>query len=259
MNSNMQFKKIYANGCSFTCAGGLNWDLIKSVYNQSLNIDIKNHMDYAYPNVLAKLLNVDIINDAQSGGSINRMIRTTYKYIIENKNNLTDTLFILEVPPGWRDEFYSHQLNRTINITSGNIGSVDDETDVANGYNKKDIQKIYKNITNYFYNFVDIDYDMFKFAISLIGLLSFLKLNNINYMLLDCGMFDNFNKDENLPNDYNYIWFEEMSMCNWIAYKKLSITDETNGEVNDGHAGIFGNHLIAENLYHIITNNKKII
>jgi hypothetical protein len=255
----MIFEKIYANGCSFTCAGGLHWDRVKKVYKEKLNIDIKNHIDYAYPNVLAKKLGIDIINDAVPGASIQRVVRTTYDYIFKNINNLKNTLLIIEVPLCWRDEFYSNELKRMINITAGNIGDVNDPTDLANGFDKDDIKKIHKDITNYFYNFVDVDLDMLKFTLSLMGLISYIKLNELNYLLIDSGLFNKFNKDNDLTNDYNYVWFENRQMCEWITKNSLLITNETKGEVTDGHAGIYGNKSIAEQLYYIITKEKKII
>lgn len=255
----MKFNKIYANGCSFTCAGGLNWPECQKIYKNYLNIDIINHMDFAYPNILSKKLGVDIINESVCGGSINRMVRTTYQYIFKNKNDLKNTLFILEVPPSWRDEFYSNILNRTINITPNSINNKNDRTDVANGYDINDMDKIYKQIKEYFFNFVDIDYDMFKFTTNLFGLLSYIKMNNWNYLLLDCGTFNNFIKHNNLDNDYNYVWIEGMPLCEWISLKDISIKHETNGKFIDGHSGIYGNHKIAEHLYYIVTNEKKII
>jgi hypothetical protein len=255
----MKFNKIYANGCSFSCAGGLNWDRTKELYKQKLNIDISNHIEYAYPNVLAKKFGVSIVNDAVSGGSINRLVRTTYEYIFKNQNDLENTLFILEIPPCWRDEFYSHELGRTINITGGNIDSIKDQTDVANGYDKDDIKQIHKNITNYFYHFVDISYDTFKFNTALLGLLSYIKLNKINYLLLDSFTFYKFNKENNLPNDYNYVFFETKFMSDWIYSNGLLITNETNGEIHDAHAGVYGNLSIAEHLYYTLTKEKKII
>lgn len=255
----MEFNKIYANGCSFTCGGGLHWDTTKKLYKEKFNIDIKNHLDYAYPNVLGDKLNINVINDAVPGGSINRLVRTTYKYIFKNLNDIKGTLFILEIPPAWRDEMYSNELKRVINVTGDTIGSIRDNTDAANGHNKDDIKRIHQPLRDYFYNFVDISYDNFKFNTALIGLLSYLKLHNLNYLIIDSDVFDNFNKDNNLPNDYNYVWFEGRRMCEWISLNKLLITDETNGDIHDAHAGIGGNISIAKHLYQHLTKEKKII
>lgn len=255
----MKYKRIYANGCSFTCAGGLNWPEVQKIYKDYLNIEITDHMDYAYPNILSKKLGIEVVNESMMGGSINRMVRTTYQYIFKNQNDLKDTLFILEVPPSWRDEFYSNVLNRTINITAGSINDDKDDTDVANGYDRGDMKKIYKELSQYFFNFVDVDYDMFKFTANLLGLLSYIKLNNWDYLLLDSGTFNNFAKRNNLNNDYNYIWFEGLALCEWISKKDVSIRHETGGKFIDGHSGVYGNHKIAEHLYYIITKEKKII
>jgi hypothetical protein len=55
---------------------------------------------------------IDIVNEGESGGSITRIIRKTYEYIIKNKKDIKETLFIFEIPPGWRDEYYSNKLKR---------------------------------------------------------------------------------------------------------------------------------------------------
>ena len=83
----MKYKMLYVNGCSFSCAGGLNWEDVKSQYKSKLNITIDNHLDFAYPNILAKKLGVDIINEGAPGGSVTRMLRKTYDYLLENYSN----------------------------------------------------------------------------------------------------------------------------------------------------------------------------
>ena len=72
------FTKIYANGCSFTKAGGLDQSDIRQKYKKILNVDLDDdYIQYAYPNILSKKLKVPIINEAESGGSVNRLIRKT--------------------------------------------------------------------------------------------------------------------------------------------------------------------------------------
>ena len=59
------------------------------------NIDIDNHLDFAYPNILSKKLNVDIVNEGAPGGSVTRMLRKTYDYLLENYSTIKETLVIL--------------------------------------------------------------------------------------------------------------------------------------------------------------------
>jgi hypothetical protein len=91
------FTKIYANGCSFTKAGGLDQSDIRQKYKKILNVDLDDdYIQYAYPNILSKKLKVPIINEAESGGSVNRLIRKTYEYVYKNQSTISETLFILE-------------------------------------------------------------------------------------------------------------------------------------------------------------------
>ena len=239
----MKYKMLYVNGCSFSCSGGLNWEDVKSQYKSKLNITIDNHLDFAYPNIVAKELNIDIINDSIQGGSLNRLIRRTYEYIY--KNDVTKTLFILELPPMWRDELYSFKLDRLVNITWGVIKNPNtDKTEIANGYDSKDINYVYRDIINYFDNFVDIDFETNKSMNNLLGLLSYMQLNNISFKLLDCCDFESFLKTHNLKNNYDFVKFDGKSINNWFKDEKLSINDELAISI-DNHLGIEGNKIAA--------------
>jgi hypothetical protein len=257
-------KKIFVSGGSQCIAGGFIHNEVKKAYKEKFNIEVKDHLDFAYPNILAKKLGVDIVNEGASGGSITRMIRKTYEYIIKNKKDINETLFIFEVPPGWRDEYYSNELKRHVNMTIGNICSPDDETDAANGHNPKDIYKIHKDISNFFYNFIDDEVHKTKMMTGLLGFMSFIKLNNLNYILNDTGDFDTFLSRNNLERDYNFVWFSdkfEYPMWQWAGEQKLLIKHETNGASKDEHMGIKGNELMATKLYNILNNinDKKLV
>ena len=77
--------KIFVSGGSQCIGGGFINDDVKKAYNEKFNIKIDNNLDFAYPNILAKKLGVDIVNEGAPGGSITRMIRKTYEYIFKNK------------------------------------------------------------------------------------------------------------------------------------------------------------------------------
>jgi hypothetical protein len=251
----VNFKNLYVNGCSFSCGNGLDLIEIKQLYKDKLSIDIDNHLNFAYPNILAKKYNLSIINEAVPGGSLNRMIRKTYNYIFNNVDILSDTLFVLEIPPMWRDEFYSNKLDRLINVTWGTLKHPhSDLTNIRNGYDVSDILSIHGDLENYFKNFVDIDFEEKKSMKNMLGLLSYLIINNLNYILIDCSGFDDFLKKNGLKDEYNFLWFDNKKMHHWIDDNKLRISDELNIEI-DRHAGIEGNKIIAERLEEYI--NKK--
>lgn len=248
--------KIFVSGGSQCIGGGFIWDDVKKIY-QEMGIEITNNLDMAYPKILADKLGAELINEGAPGGSITRMIRKTYEFLF-NETNKNDVLVILEIPPGWRDEYYSTEFKRYFNITIGNILSYNDSTDVASGNNPEDYKVIYKNVTNHFYNFIDDKLHLEKMMLNLLGLLSYLQLNKIKYLLIDTGDFDTFLMRRNQPRMFNHVWFSdnfEYPMWQWINENKLLIKDETKGQSNDEHMGIEGNKLVAEKLYNII--NEK--
>ncbi len=248
-------KKIFVSGGSHCIGGGFNWQHVRDIY-EKLNIEIKNQYDVTYPKIVAEHFQSEIIFEGDFGGSINKMIRKTYEYIFSQ--NFIDTFFIFEVPPGWRDEFYSNNLKRMVNMTIGNVLSPDDETELASGYNSNDMHLIHKDISNYFYNFVDYELDKRKWFMNFIGLLSFLKLNQINYLIIDTGDFQQFlNKNKINENTYNFLWFDNGdAMHNWINNHKLTIKLETNNISNDEHLGIKGHQLVANKIIEYVEKNK---
>lgn len=253
----MKFNKIYANGCSFTCAGGINFSFVREKYKQILNIDlVDDYIQYAYPNVIGKKLNLDVVNQAASGGSINRLIRKTYQYFYDNRNEIEKTLFILELPPMWRDEIYCNKLDRFMNITWGTIKqATNDMTDVANGYDVSDIRQVHQNIQSYFYNFVNIDVEYKKSMNNLLGLIHFLKSNNIEVILIDNTLFKKFLLINNLKTNLNFVDFDNIEMQYWFIENKLTINDELGIKI-DGHAGLEGNVQISNKVLDYLYNNK---
>lgn len=249
-------KKIFVSGGSHCIGGGFNWDEVIKVYENKGHV-IKNRHDITYPQLVANYFNVEVIFEGAFGGSINRMIRKTYEYILEN--DVKDVLFILELPPGWRDEFYSNELNRMVNITIGNVLSPDDNTEVANGYDMNDLHKIHKNISDYFYSFIDYNIDRKKWMMNLLGLLSYFKLNNLKYIVIDTGDFQNFLRtNSKSENEFSLLWFNNgNAMHNWINDEKLTIKCETEGLSGDEHLGLYGHRLVADKIINYIENDYK--
>lgn len=249
--------KIFVSGGSQCIGGGFNLKDVVDVYRTEMNINIENRFDITYPKLVGNYFNSDVIFEGEFGGSINRMIRKTYEYIFNN--NVADTLFILEVPPGWRDEFYSNELNRNVNMTIGNILSPDDNTDAANGNDVKDLHKIHKDITNYFYNFIDYEIDKRKWMYNLVGLLSYFQLHKLKYIVMDNGDLQQFLKSQNKSeDDYNLLWFDKgNSLNNWINENGLTIKLETNNKSNDEHLSIKGHQMVAEKIINYVKENKS--
>jgi hypothetical protein len=253
------FKKIYANGCSFTGAGGLNFAYVRKKYLEILGIKLDDdYIQYAYPNIVASKLTIDVQNEAVSGGSMNRLIRKTYQYVYDNQSSISETLFILELPPQWREEVYSNYLDRLMNVTWGTIKEpATDMTDVALGYDIGDLKKIHKELESYFYNFINTDFEYKKSMNNFLGLMYFLKYNNAKVILIDNTFFEEFLQTNNLKHDFNFVKFNNMQMQRWFVVNKLTINDELDTKL-DGHAGIDGNEKIADIIINYLHKNKFI-
>lgn len=255
----MGYNKIYSIGSSFSCAGGLNWLEVQTLYNQIYSINIDNHIEYSYPNLISKINNVTIVNEAIPGGSANRMIRKTFDYIHNHQSDTKTTLFLLEIPPMWRDEFYSNDFDKMFNITWGVLKNSDDNTDVANGYDKSESLLIKNDLKNYFSKFINVDFEIKKTMNNILGLLSYLKLNDIQYVLINGFEFYTFLLKNNLNLDYNFYWVDNDIEPINISFinKNLTITSELNNSYIDNHLGYFGNEYVANNLTDYIKNNIK--
>lgn len=244
--------RLYVNGCSFSCAGGLDIIEVQQLYKDE-GILIENHLDFSWPTILSKKLNIDLVNDSVQGGSMNRLIRTTYEHLI--KTNLSNDIFyLLELPPVWRDEIYSTKLKRFVNITQGNLNNP--EFDRTNLHSKNDFLKIHNNVLNWFDSFLDYDIENEKTFNNLFGLISLFNMHNIKFYFLENDAWFRL-KFEKLGIEFPYIDFVQGFNHSFI-HNNLTIEDEI--KYSDGHAGIKGNNYAAERIYdYLIKNNIFIV
>lgn len=254
----MNYNNIYSCGSSFSCGGGLNLPTVKTLYDTLHNIQINDAISNSYPNIICKINNLTIVNESIPGGSVNRMIRKVYDYLHNNQSQVKSTLFLLEIPPCWRDEFYSNTLDKMINVTWGFLKNDNDDTFESNGYTKEETSIIKNDIKNYFTKFINIDVEIKKTMNNILGLLSYFKLNNIQYAIVNGFEFYSFLLKNNLDVNYNFYWINNIIEPINISFIKnnLTITHELEKKYIDNHLGYFGNQYIANDLNNHI---KKII
>lgn len=168
---------IVANGCSFTAGGGLENPYEPDYFKDYLGNPIeyieakymshgkphafdcyqkggypywKHHNHVAYPTVLEKLTGIKTINLAENGASLKRVIRTTYRFIQNYKNDLKKVLFIIEVPPGLRTEIFSKKYNKFLLVNC----FFDNEGNISKEYRPFDNRERYtSNTIKYYFNY----------------------------------------------------------------------------------------------------------
>ena len=106
-----KFKYLLANGCSFT-VGSCMYE------NVETHIDLTEKRNKnRFSKKLADKLNLKEINIAQGGGSNDRIFRTTFDWIENNKQKVKDTLFVLGLTNNLRKDLWSNYKNEHI-VTS---------------------------------------------------------------------------------------------------------------------------------------------
>jgi hypothetical protein len=218
---------------------------------------------FNYANRVAEHFGVPLINESIFGGSINRLYRKTLNYIINtNKEELKDTLFLLEIPPIGRSEMYFLNQERYCNFVSN-----DDNFDFIEEDNFKYTREFYKKS-------FDIQISAKDELVKLYTLLELFKLYNAKYVFIQSdnrasliqqtdNKYINYNECSKIQeriddksvrfystdkNDYN------IDVVSWIRNEKCTFGDDTNGLSFDGHNSINGSKKIAEQIINYINN-----
>jgi hypothetical protein len=237
--------RIYVNGCSWTDGDVLE---INGLFGK-LGINGKGR-DYSYPTLVGKYFNYNIIDESRFGGSLNRITRMVWEYMKLNIQYFENTVYLLELPNGFRDEVYSNKYERFFNISSGSLLYDNDATETS-----KEYKSIRKDIINMFYEFVDEGQFKTKEYINFMNLLFYLKTKNIPFFILQPKSIDqNSHLFNDILDEHNVIEITDESFniksYDFIQHmckaEKLSIGDELNGIVEDTHPGISGHKKMSE-------------
>jgi hypothetical protein len=281
---------IVANGCSFTAGGGLenpyecayfkdylgnpNYYLKANTMNYGATNAFKHYEasgtpywvhenDVAYPKVLEKLTGIKSINLAEQGASLQRVIRTTYRFIENYKKTLKDVLFIIEIPPGLRLEMFSKFANKFLLINSSidNDSNIQKQPDsrmdlytsntikyfhhIDSDMSEENLLKRNKFLNEYILEYFDYNEHFFEEWYLLESLLAFFEQNKINCLLTEHTYFEENYKSYHL--NYNYIK-KIKHIFDFTNENKLKIQDEFL-DLPDGHPSLKGHELYAKLLF----------
>lgn len=247
---NVQIKNLYVNGCSWTDGDTLD---LAGLTPPGTG---KTH---SYPTLIANKFKYNLVDDSKRGGSISRIIRMCWDYI--SKNGVNDTIFILEIPNGFRDEIYSNKIGRYFNITGGNLHNEKDQTE-----NNPEWLAIKKDVVNTYLNFCKFGEFEKKEYLNLMSLISYIKkYTNEIYLIQPYDILNKYNLFTNLVTDTNIIKLSDASfkkseylliqdMC---EFEMLSLGDELNNGTKDTHPGISGHRKIYEIILNHLANNER--
>jgi hypothetical protein len=244
-----KYKYFYVNGCSHSEGGGLEEPSIKPksvrpIYEELYGITWENRKEVNYGKRLSDIIGIPCINESMSGSGVDRIVRKTYDFIYKNWEGRDKFFIILEVPdPSRSDVLYSPTKEYFI------VNSVYDyktDTSKFNYATREYFNLNYLNDDNakqgtfkkWFNNHYDHVEKLKSDERSFIGLYSFCKLNGIKICVMNTTFIDEcFDKKDvlnfdNMTGDYD--------LFSWCVANKMTVYDETKGEINDLHPGYYG-------------------
>lgn len=279
---------IYAYGSSFTQGGGFefnawNGDALNKFYKKFAPLEERTQFNFSWPGQLKKLTNTSVINQGKSGYGVERLVRLAHEDIIyhQARNTINKTLFLFEFPSLGRKEYYCNTLNDYVitNFTWRVKGHEDtdhivlwdndleyfcDTHGIANTYfvdpknpnvenEIKQNQELFERFNRLTMNYEERTKELSRMVI---GFLSFLEQQKINYIIVNNPfIYETYmNYIEDTIHSKKQVDYEGngAELYSYIDKNKLTITDETEGKVTDGHGGYIANKNIAEMIYNRI-------
>ena len=276
-----KIKEIHTFGTSHTEGGGFEFEYKPELFElyKDSGEEFKK-FNFSWPGQLQKLSNIKVVNHAKSGYGDERMYRKFFKILSETSlEDLDGKLFIFEFAQIGRKEYYCNSINSHV---INNYWGVDKDGNHFHDFNEYNPETLHISVTNDYQNhnrllmpeIQTIYQEFFKKTynpiithetISRDALMFLFTLRelNINYFVVSRPFFteDDFNRFILHGIVDNEIHFNE-GYCDLVSYiidNKLTITDETNGEHQDGHAGLVGNKILAKIIYEsILKKSNKI-
>lgn len=276
-----RFKIAYFNGCSFTQGGGLetindvDWnerdengfekdlkdgrrDVLK-IYNEIYGMPYWNsRLDVAYPSIFANITHLETINDSQSGGGIERLIRTTQDFVSDNWDIKNKIILVLELTDFQRLELYSNTyekyilFNYNINHLTNKIDEWFSCRDYANRVHSDDNNYLTPILKPFVQECLNPKQIFQKLTRDLVNFLSFLQLNGIEFFITEelnyemIGIKEKLFSERVLPIGSSYQWAQN---------NKGRIIDEV--PIEDVHPGVLGHRGYAKELVSYLESNFR--
>lgn len=252
-------KEIHCFGTSNTEGGGFEF------FNQEIASKLKKiytekpftQFNYSYPGQLQKLIGggVKVFNHGKSGYGNERMYRIAFDLIMNNTDSLSEKLFIFEFSFLGRKEFYSNTLKDHFIV---NYSILEDGTDI-NGIsqtyfiNHKETYELLKNKVVPFINETIQGENQIKtLRMNNKFFVDFLLQQNVNFLLATPPYDEKNDFKQDLKDRYIPYTDKENSLYGYYFNNGWTITEETSGFINDGHAGLYGNNECAKRILETI-------
>jgi hypothetical protein len=283
-------KYLYANGSSVTAGGGFepmqHRQDVRTLYIQKgINLP-ETQLECSYPFFVAEKLNLKVINDAKNGSGIDRLIRTSIDWIMNNEDKLEETIFLFEPQFGIRLDWYVREwgeygvLNTHRNEKNEYPSTLVKSWYIDNWEEQNKWNEKYKPaIDGYLLNFFDEDKQYQLELKRLVMFVEFLNSRKMDYLIslpthMDAKFLQQFEKivprKSNLffklkeyidvPNPANHMqhvhFGNNLNVWQYAVYKNLLISDEI--EHNDNHIGYEGNKIVADLVVDYIKYNNTI-
>ena len=237
-------KYLYVNGCSMSdgsClyAGDADERIEKFDFINDGNWDIGFFERWS--KLLSDKLDIKEINEAQHGGSNDRMIRMTMDWCSNNKSKLKDTLFVM----GWtafnRFEFWDNFLNRFVQVSNGEPT-----------HNDRDDKRLQLYVNQYWKERHNDSETYDKLLRNIISLQSFFKSNNLSYLFIDAiGGQVKIIREHRFESfvDKKHWWNYHESIDSFSALASELNSYGIDYDGMEGHPGIEAHKELSEQLY----------
>jgi hypothetical protein len=245
------YELLYVNGCSHCQGGGLEEPQIRAesvltIYERMYGVKWKNRAEINFANRLSELIGIPYINEAESGGGTDRVVRMAYDFILDNWDRRNKLLLILEKPDASRSEVYFNKTGayHIVNSWYDGVRETNEFSSASRGYFNKELEREDSLHSGYFSKWFGNHFNMkehwMKVERDFVGLYSFCKQNEIGIKVMtgndvyfkDCFEWNDIIKFSEDRKNYD--------IATWCYDNGKTIRDEIKGFSSDGHPGYFG-------------------
>jgi hypothetical protein len=246
-------KEIHCFGTSHTHGGGFEFfnkeraSKLKKVYTEKPF----TQFNYSWPGQLQKLIGngVKIFNHAKSGYGNERMYRIAYDLITKDIQSLSEKLFIFEFSFLGRKEFYSNTLKDHFIVNYEILENGANINGISQTYFENHIQtyELLKNkVVPFIKETMQGENQIKTLRMNNRFFIDFLLQNNVNFLLATPPYGFNHQNDsegEKYQLEDKYITYlnGETTLYGYYHKNGWTISNETNGFIDDNHAGLHGN------------------